>query len=143
LCFIQDEFGARELDRLRRAVLEAYVGGASDRDAVRAAILDGEERSALERAEAAIAAGARDWWVGEDADPADVSMAWRHACALHIKVRALNTELREAELDFGRDFTEGNFLRIVEIQRQMATAEGAEASIEGFGGASGRTVRPM
>lgn len=141
--FAELELGTRELDRLRRALLEAYASGASDRDAVRAAILEGDERGALERAEAALQAGARDWWVGEEADPADVSVAWRHASALHIKVRALNTELREAELDFGREFTDGNFLRIVEIQRQLATAEGAEASIEGFGGASGRTVRPM
>ncbi|PZQ15758.1 MAG: DNA primase [Ancylobacter novellus] len=141
--FAELELATRELDRLRRAALEAYAGGASDRDSVRAAILDGAERAALERAEAALQAGARDWWVGEDADPADVSVAWRHASALHIKVRALNTELRAAELDFGRDFTDGNFLRIVEIQRQLATAEGAEASIEGFGGASGRAVRAM
>lgn len=141
--FAELELGTRELDRLRRAALDAYASGASDRDSVRAAILAGDERSALERAEAALQAGARDWWVGEGADPADVSVAWRHASALHIKVRALNTELREAELDFGRDFTDGNFLRIVEIQRQLATAEGAEASIEGFGGASGRSVRPM
>ena len=139
--FVEIEMTSRELDRLRRATLDAYAAGAGAGVAVRDLLAAGPERDALDRAEAALLAG--DWWVRSDADPADVSMAWRHACALHIKVRALNTELRAAELDFGREFTDGNFRRIVEIQRQLATAEGAEASIEGFGGASGRTVRPM
>jgi DNA primase len=139
--FAELEITTRELDRLRRAALDAYAAGAQDRQAMRAALEAGAETAALARAEAALLAG--DWWVGPAADPADVSMAWRHAAALHVKVRALHTELRAAEQDFGRDFTDGNFRRIVEIQRQLATAEGAEASIEGFGGASGRTVRPM
>jgi DNA primase len=139
--FAELDLTTRDLDRLRRAVLDAYAAGATDRDALRARLAAGEDASALSRAEGALLAG--DWWVGPGADPADVSMAWRHAAALHVKVRALNTELRAAEQDFGRDFTDGNFRRIVEIQRQLATAEGAEASIEGFGGASGRTIRPM
>ena len=84
-----------------------------------------------------------DWWAGPEADTRDAGVGWRHACALHYKVRALHTELRAAEQDFGQDFTDGNFRRIVEIQRQLATTEGAEAAIEGFGGASGRTVRPF
>ena len=139
--FAELELATRELDRLRRATLEAYSAGAADRDAVRAAIEAAGESVALERVDAAAQSG--DWWVGPHADPADVAMAWRHASALHIKVRALNTELRIAEQDFGRDFTDGNFRRIVEIQRQLATVEGSEASLENFGGASGRVVRPM
>lgn len=139
--FAELEFGARELDRLRRAALDAYATGASDGPAMRAAIAAAGEGAALERVDAARLAG--DWWAGPEADPRDASMGWRHACALHYKVRALNTELRAAEQDFGRDFTDGNFRRIVEIQRQLATTEGAEAAIEGFGGASGRTVRPI
>lgn len=139
--FAELEFSSRELDRLRRATLDSYAAGAADRDAVRAALVAGVDAAVLERAEAAWLPAA--WWVGPDADPADALLGWRHAFALHNKVRALNTELRTAELDFGRDFTDGNFRRIVEIQRQLATTEGAEASIEGFGGASGRAVRPM
>ncbi|WP_020177761.1 DNA primase [Methylopila sp. M107] len=139
--FAELEFASRELDRLRRAILDAYAAGASDGPAMRAVLVAGAERAGLERADAARLAG--DWWAGPEADIRDASMGWRHACALHYKVRALHTELRTAEQDFGRDFTDGNFRRIVEIQRQLATTEGAEAAIEGFGGASGRTVRPI
>lgn len=139
--FAEVELTSRELDRLRRATLDGYAAGAQEGEAMRAALAAGSEAGTLQRAEAALPPGS--WWVGPDADFADVVLGWRHACALHNKVRALHTELRAAEQDFGREFTDGNFRRIVEIQRQLATADGAEASIEGFGGASGRAVRPM
>ncbi|MGA0530395.1 DNA primase [Hansschlegelia sp. KR7-227] len=134
------EFTARELDRLRRATLDAYADGAADREAMRAALAASGHGELLERADQALLSS--NWWVME-ADPADAAVGWRHASALHTKVRALHRELRAAEQDFGRDFTDENFRRIVEIQRQLSTVEGSEASIDGFGGASGRTLRSM
>jgi DNA primase len=140
--FAELDLSTRDLDRLRRATLDAYARGAADRDAMRAALAGSPEHAAvLQRADAALLAS--NWWVDVAADPVDAAVAWRHAAALHMKVRALHRELRSAEQDFGREFTDDNFRRIVEIQRQLSTADGAEASIDGFGGASGRIVRPM
>jgi DNA primase len=139
--FAELEFSSRDLDRLRRAMLDAYAHGAHERDAMRAELEQSGCGPLAERAR--IALPSSEWWAAPESDVADAAVAWRHVSALHIKVRALHRELREAEQEFGRDFTDENFRRIVEIQRQLATAEGAEASIEGFGGASGRAVRPM
>ena len=139
--FAELDLSTRDLDRLRRAALDAYARGAITREAMRDALSATDGGALLARADAALLAS--NWWVGPDADPRDAETAWRHAAALHIKVRALHRELRSAEQDFGRDFTDDNFRRIVEIQRQLSAAEGSEASIENFGGASGRTVRSM
>ncbi|MFJ5486421.1 hypothetical protein ACIKTA_01680 [Hansschlegelia beijingensis] len=139
--FAELELTSRELAKLRTAVLDAYAHGALERAAIVLELDAAGLAPLLERARAALLPG--DWWVGDEADPADVGLAWRHAAALHNKVRALHRELREAEQEFGREFTDTNFRRIVEIQRQLSTAEGSEASIDGFGGASGRAVRPM
>lgn len=139
--FAELDLTTRDLDRLRRAALDAYAHGAHDRDAMRSALATPDCAMVLERAEAALLAS--NWWVRTDADPSDAALAWRHASALHIKVRALHRELRSAEQDFGREFTDDNFRRIVEIQRQLSAVEGSEASIENYGGASGRSVRPM
>ncbi|GLK67391.1 DNA primase [Hansschlegelia plantiphila] len=139
--FAELEFSSRDLDKLRRAILDSYAHGAHDRDAMRADLAAAGLDALVDRAQGALLSS--EWWVSVDADPADAAVAWRHASALHIKVRALHRELRAAEQEFGRDFTDDNFRRIVEIQRQLSTAEGSEASIDGFGGASGRVVRPM
>ncbi|GLK78420.1 DNA primase [Methylopila turkensis] len=139
--FAELDLSTRDLDRLRRAALDAYAHGASDRDEMREALRAADCGALLDRADAALLSS--NWWVGEGADPVDAAVAWRHAAALHNKVRALHKELRSAEQDFGRDFTDDNFRRIVEIQRQLSAAEGSEASIENFGGASGRSVRAM
>jgi len=139
--FAELELTSRELAKLRTSVLDAYAHGALEREAIVVELEAAGLGPLLERARSALLPG--DWWVGDEADPADVGLAWRHAAALHNKVRALHRELREAEQEFGREFTDANFRRIVEIQRQLSTAEGSEASIDGFGGASGRAVRPM
>ncbi|MFD1332605.1 DNA primase, partial [Methylopila musalis] len=139
--FAELDLSTRELDRLRRAALDAYAHGAADAVAMTAALDAAGCAAALEQAAAALLPG--DWWVGGDANLVDVDVAWRHASALHVKVRALHKELRSAEQDFGRDFTDDNFRRIVEIQRQLSAVEGSEAAIENFGGASGRVVKAM
>lgn len=139
--FAELDLTSRDLDRLRRGALDAYACGAHDAASMRAALEAAELWEVMERAAGVLVTG--NWWVGVDADRADAAVAWRHASALHNKVRALHRELRSAEHDFGREFTDDNFRRIVDIQRQLAAAEGSEASIENFGGASGRSIRPM
>ena len=60
---------------------------------------------------------------------------------MHHRQRTLNKELKDAEAALAEDASEANFVRLVEIRNQLASAEGTEALIEGFGAQSGREVR--
>jgi DNA primase len=62
---------------------------------------------------------------------------------LHRKMRTLNRELKLAAAAFERDLTDENFAHLTDIKTQIAAVEGAEATIEGFGLSSGRSVRAM
>ena len=63
------------------------------------------------------------------------------ALALHQKAHALHKELRAAEAALGLDTSDENFSRLQDIQQQLNRVEGTEATIEGFGAASGRPAR--
>ena len=62
---------------------------------------------------------------------------------LHRRQRTLHKELRDAETALADDTSEANFARLVDIQKQLANAEGTEALIEGFGSSSGRQMRVL
>jgi DNA primase len=81
------------------------------------------------------------WWAHAVADDLDAETGFLHCLALHQKAHALHKELRAAEAAFGQDLSEENFSRLADIQNQLRAVEGTEASIEGFGAASGRPLR--
>ncbi|WP_421724628.1 hypothetical protein [Bauldia sp.] len=104
------------------------------------AALAGRHQDLIARLDAQIAA-CRLWFATADADDADAEAGWHQALTLHLRQRTLHKELKEAEAALAADASEANLVRLVEIRNQLASADGTEALIEGFGARSGREVR--
>jgi DNA primase len=60
---------------------------------------------------------------------------------LHRRTRTLHRELKDAEAVLAAEWSEANLARLRDIQTELATSDGAEALIEGFGQSSGRQAR--
>jgi DNA primase len=74
-----------------------------------------------------------DWNTQPDTSRDDVLIGWRHMLALHRKAVELKRELEAAEQAYAKDQSEENYLRLQDIFTQAFTADGAEASVEGYG----------
>jgi len=83
----------------------------------------------------------REWYAKPEADPQDAEEAWTQALILHKRAHSLHKELRAAELALANDPSEENFARLIDIQAELARADGTEALSEGFGVRSGRSGR--
>ncbi len=81
------------------------------------------------------------WGAQPQAAPADVLLTWTQLVALHRQWQTLTRELKEAELALGGDNTEANYARLRDVKGRLATIDGTEALIEGFGAPSGRLAR--
>jgi DNA primase len=68
----------------------------------------------------------------------DALDGWRQAYSLHMKMHAMQLELKMAESALASEETEENFRWLVQIRNEIARDEGTEAIIEGFGVSSGR-----
>ncbi|WP_246479395.1 DNA primase [Kaustia mangrovi] len=132
------EFESPELDRLRAAILDiAALEEALDRTQLR----DHLSRRGFEQALARLETGLThrsDWFAFADAALDDVITAWRHMVALHRKSVTLRRELDAAERAFAENPTQDALAHLNEVREQMRSTVGEEASIEGFGTASGR-----
>ena len=82
-----------------------------------------------------------DWPAREGTAEDDVTLWWTHVVSLHRKSRTLHKELKDAELALGDTPSEENLAWLRDVQERLAALDGAEALIDGFGGASGRPVR--
>jgi DNA primase len=139
-------FGAMELSspalhQVRQLILDAGAEGLPT-DVARASATARGHGALLARLEASVRAR-REWWAEAGAAEQDAETGFRHTLALHVKVRALHNELRSAEAALAQDPSEDHLRRVVEVQRSLRTVEGTEATIEGFGGASGRPARAL
>jgi len=135
------EFRHPDGDRLRRAILDATAGHAPLTPAnVRAAISARDLGTVLARVEGSITHPS-DWPAREGAAEEDVNLWWTHVVSLHHKSRTLHKELKDAELALGDAPSEENLAWLRDVQTRLAALDGAEALIDGFGGASGRPVR--
>jgi len=81
------------------------------------------------------------WQSGVEIADGDAETGLKHALALHYKSVELNKALKAAEVALGDDPSEETFERLRDIQNQIATVDGTEALIEGFGSLSGRATR--
>ncbi|MEM7427905.1 MAG: DNA primase [Pseudomonadota bacterium] len=79
-----------------------------------------------------------DWFVSAEAARADVRTGWSQLVLLHKKALMLNKELKAAELALAEEATEENLAHLNEIREQLRSQAGEEATVEGFGEASGR-----
>jgi DNA primase len=78
------------------------------------------------------------WVISPQTADSDADEALKQALALHRKMRLLNRELQSAEAALAQEGSETNLARLRDIQEQLSALAGTEASVEGFGVASGR-----
>ncbi len=135
------DFASPEVDQLRRAVLaliERYpaIGAADLKD-----LLEREGHGPLIARISGAITHRGDWFLDPKAGLGDVSTAWQQALALQHRMRTLNKELRDAEQAYGDAPTEANWSWLVDVKTNLASAEGTEALIDGFGAFSGRASR--
>jgi DNA primase len=137
------EFRHPDAGLLRRAILDIGAGhDAIEAEALREALLARDFGPILARVAGAITHPG-DWAARGGAAAADVSQWWTHVVSLHRKKGALNKDLREAERALGEEMSEENQAKLNDIKAQLATLDGSEAQIEGFGALSGRPVRNL
>ena len=137
-----DDFGSlelthRPLDSLRRELLElaGKEPGADARD-LQARLTERGFGPALARLTAQVERSGHRQALAE-ADDREAERGWLQASTLHRRARTLHKELRQAEAALAVDPSDENLARMVEIQKQLAKAGGAEAADEGFGSPSG------
>ncbi|MEJ8572117.1 DNA primase [Microbaculum marinum] len=136
------EISNRELADLRDALLDIVASPDIDAPELRRRLAGRGLESLVEKLEASWAASGRaEWWVDSGAASIDVEHAWDHTAALHHKLVTLHRELKAAEIALQAEPSDENLARLFDIQTQLANAEGTEALMEGFGQASGRSVR--
>jgi DNA primase len=83
------------------------------------------------------------WGARPEAAASDVLLTWKQLIALHRQWDFITRELKDAETALGQDNTEANYARLRDVKTQLATLEGTEALIEGFGASSGRLARSL
>jgi len=83
------------------------------------------------------------WGARPNAAQSDVLLTWKQLLALHMQWHSLTRELRDAEAALGQDNTEANYARLRDVKARLASLDGTEALIEGFGAPSGRPARTL
>jgi DNA primase len=81
------------------------------------------------------------WGVRPEAAAEDVFFTWKQLVALHRQWHSLPRERKDAELALGLDNSEANYTRLLDVKARLASPDGTEALVEGFGASSGRPVR--
>jgi DNA primase len=133
------ELGGREADALRDGLLALLRHPPLPADAARAELERGGLSEGLARCEAVLPP-ATHWYVRADAALSDAEEVLRQALALHRKARALHRELQSATEALAQETSAQNLARLKDVQEQIATLAGMEATVEGFGVASGRSA---
>ena len=149
------EFRHADTQKLKGALIDVFAhhfaddfskGGGADAQAERAALATELTRRGfaelLKRIERTITTPAV-WGAGPQAAGADVLLTWKQLIALHRQWHSLTRELKDAETALGQDNTEANYARLRDVKATLASIEGTEALIEGFGASSGRPVRSL
>lgn len=137
--FAAAELASRELDSLRTQILDSASSEENlDTAALKTHLLQAGFSELLERLESQ-ARHLNEWFLGPAAAAHDARTGLRQMIALHRKSVTLDRELKAAEAAFAQDPTEENLNALVAVRDQLLSTQGAEALIEGFGAASGRT----
>ena len=149
------EFRHADTQKLKGALIDVFAHhfaddfskeGGADAKAERAALATELTRRGfaelLKRIERTITTPAV-WGAGPQAAGADVLLTWKQLIALHRQWHSLTRKLKDAETALGQDNTEANYARLRDVKATLASIEGTEALIEGFGASSGRPVRSL
>jgi len=154
--FAAAEFRHADTQRLKSALIDDFAhhfaedfaeqSGESGAEAERAALAGELSRrgfdDVLKRIERTITTPSV-WGARPQAAASDVLLTWKQLIALHRQWHSLTRELKDAETALGQDNTEANYARLRDVKARLASLEGTEALIEGFGAPSGRPVRSL
>ena len=133
-------FEAPALRALQSALLDAYADGEpGDAAAVRDALAERGHADTLSALDRQLRA-ARAWPALPEAAPEDAQDCFAQAIHLYQRASVLREELRLTEASMFEDYTEANFQRLRDLQREIASVTNVEALLEGFGEASGRSA---
>ncbi len=133
------EFSNQDLDTLRREILDvAALQAPLETALLRDHLAQRGYAQILGQLDAGLSHKS-DWYVQPEAAQADVGTGWSQLVVLHKKALMLNKELMAAELALAEEATEENLAHLNEIRDQLRSQAGEEATIEGFGEASGRS----
>jgi DNA primase len=141
------EFRSPEAERLKSAVIDLFAhngehGGSADPAALRTELEARGHGEAIERIARTITTP-DVWGARPDTAPNDVLVTWQQLVALHRQWNSLTKELRDAEFALGEDSSEANYLRLRDVKARLASMDGTEAQIEGFGASSGRGAKSV
>ena len=131
------EFVGKELADLRDGIISRLsVDPEPDRFDLRAAVDRAGHETARRRVEA-MELIASQKCIRPEAAESDAEEVLRQALALHHRARALHKDLKSAELALAQDASDEILARLRDIQGELASIEGREAMVEGFGMSSG------
>ena len=133
------EFAHPDLKRLGEALIALSSDHFTTDDALKQALDMRGYRDLRIRIEAS-AAKLPQWYLRPETADSDADQALRQALVLHRKARELHRELKDAELSLGRDESDTNFAWLRDVQARLATLDGTEASVEGYGHMSGHKL---
>jgi DNA primase len=131
------EFASRDLAALR----DCLVGRLSDLPEATSADLrsraDLAGHGAARRRIEAMDVFSTQWSIRPGAAMEDAEEVMRQALALQRRAGALSRDLKSVENDLGRDASEETLARLRDIKAELASLEGREAVVAGFGLMSG------
>ncbi len=133
----------RELDSLRRRIIDTCASGA---DLEMHGLRDHLFQTGMGAILDALDTQARHhdcWFAGTEAADADARTGLRQLLVMNRKLVTLEKELKRAEMRLAEDPSEENLNLLNEVRDQLNSMVGAEATIDGYGQASGRTANPV
>ncbi len=147
------EFRHADAQKLKGALIDVFAhhfadefakdeGGEAERSALAAELGKRGFADLLDRIERSITTPSV-WGARSPAAADDVLLTWKQLIALHRQWHSLTRELKDAETALGADNTEANYARLRDVKARLASLDGTEALIEGFGASSGRPSRSM
>ena len=129
-------FDNPELARLRDLMVELLAEHVADHETFKAE-LDARGAGDLRRRVQAFAERAPLWSTSPAAALEDAEQSLHQALALHRKARELNKDLLETASALGREESESRLAQLLDLQAQLSTSDGTEATVEGYGLLSG------
>ncbi len=129
-----------ELDRLRRAILEATERDSTlDPEGLRDHLLEkGFQALYMRLTESQVMKS--DWFAWSDAALADAEKGWIQTLKRYRRITTLQQEYEAAQEELSRNTTQEGFSRLMALQEEMQANSGNESDLEGYGLASERPV---
>jgi len=136
--FATYDFESEELDKLRREIIGISV---RESNLERESLNHHLKKNGFGRAIEVIFKQGElkaEWFAWPGTAPEDVEQGWRHVINRRRRVSDIEKDLDEAQKLLVENMTEEVYARFLALSEELENANGNEASIEGYGVASGR-----